>query len=278
MSRFRPKRALGQNFLVDRGIRDRILEALAVEEGDTVLEIGPGSGALTGGLARKVGRAGARLVLVELDDDLAEGWVRTFADDPRVEVLHRDILDVAMEEIAPGPRGLTVIGNIPYNITTPILFHLLERPRPREIILMVQREVADRILAPAGGGSYGALSVGVRSVADVEAVLPVPASAFRPRPKVDSTVIRLRPHDPSRLDEIEEARLRDLTRALFQWRRKQLRKILRDHPALGLDAVEIEEVLLAGGARRTDRPETVDPRGFVAMARAMPVRGHSDPP
>ncbi|CAN5779697.1 16S rRNA (adenine(1518)-N(6)/adenine(1519)-N(6))-dimethyltransferaseRsmA [soil metagenome] len=261
----RPRRSLGQNFLVDRGIQARIVEAVPIVPGGTVLEIGPGKGALTGGLVE----LGVPLVLVELDETLATGHRDRWADHPHVTVLQRDILDVALEDVTADPERVTVVGNIPYNITTPILFHLLVRPRPAEILLMVQKEVADRMLAEPGTGGYGALSVGVRTVARVERVLAVPSGAFRPRPRVDSSVIRITPLRPELLTAGEEERLRVLTRALFQWRRKQLGKSLRDHPDLGMSREKAEAVLGEVGVEPRTRPEELDPDTFVALSRAL---------
>ncbi|MDP9349702.1 MAG: 16S rRNA (adenine(1518)-N(6)/adenine(1519)-N(6))-dimethyltransferase RsmA, partial [Gemmatimonadota bacterium] len=171
----RAKRSLGQNFLVDANIQRKIVDALGAGPEDEVLEIGPGRGALTRHLA---GRA-KRLVLVELDDELVPLLREEFAADPSVEVVHADVLEVSMEDLFADPGAVRVIGNIPYNITTPILFSLLERrPRPRDVVLMVQREVADRILAEAGSKTYGALAVGVQTVADAERVLHVGRKAF----------------------------------------------------------------------------------------------------
>lgn len=266
----RPKRSLGQNFLVDRRVADRIVEAVGPGPGETVLEIGPGRGALTRGLAAEAERQGGRLVLVELDDELAGELRRRYGGRPGVEILHRDILELSLGEVTDDPGGLKVVGNIPYNITSPILFHLLARPRPREIFLMVQKEVAERLLAEPGTGAFGALTVGVRSVAEVEEVLRVAPGSFRPRPRVASTVVRIVPLRPPPLSPDEEERLRTLTRALFQWRRKQLGTTLRRHPDLGLADGEAEAVATAGGAALSDRPETVSPEGFVAMARALP--------
>ena len=265
-----PKRSLGQCFLVDPGAAARIVEEARVAPGETVLEIGPGRGALTGGLALAVRVAGGRLLLVEIDADLAALLVRRFGGEPSVEVIHGDILRVDLHALA-GPRSLKVVGNIPYNLTSPILFRLLERPRPAEILLTLQREVADRLLAAPGTRTYGALTVGVRSVAEVEPVLRIPAGAFRPRPKVDSSVIRIRPLDPPPLSPREERRLRTLTRALFQWRRKQLGKIMRDHPELRFPVTLAEALLSAAGVRAADRPEVVAPEAFRAMARRLAV-------
>ncbi len=259
----RAKKSLGQNFLVDVGLQQRIVEALDCAQSDTVLEIGSGRGALTRHL---VGRAG-RLVLVELDDRLAEALQREWGSRPDVDVLHQDFLELDWSAAGLDPAQLLIVGNIPYNITAPIIFKLLERPRPRDIILMVQREVADRLTAEPGTREYGALSVGVRCVATVEKVLGVPRTAFRPVPKVDSAVVRITPFAPPRLTSEEERSLRVLTRAAFAWRRKQLQKILRDHEALGVPRDRLEVLSQETGWDLTRRPETLSPDDFVHLSR-----------
>lgn len=261
----RPRRSLGQNFLVDRGIQARIVEAVTRIPGGGILEIGPGKGALTEGLVA----LGDPLVLVELDADLAMAHRERWAGTPHVTVVEGDILSVDLAEVVPEPARLSVVGNIPYNITTPILFHLLTGPRPGELLLMVQKEVADRLLAAPGTGGYGALTVGVRTVARVERVLNVPAGAFRPRPRVDSSVVRITPLRPEPLSPAEEERLRTLTRALFQWRRKQLGKSLRDHPDLGLRREVAEALLTELGFTTRTRPEELGPEAFVALSRGV---------
>jgi 16S rRNA (adenine1518-N6/adenine1519-N6)-dimethyltransferase len=266
----RAKRSLGQNFLVDPNVQRKIVEAFDPSPDDEVMEIGPGRGALTEHLVGRV----RRLVLVELDDALAARLRETYAGDPTVTVVHRDVLEVALEEVTDDPAGLRVIGNIPYNITTPILFSLLERrPRPREIVLMVQREVADRILAPEGTRAYGALAVGVRTVADAERVMQVGRSAFRPVPDVESTVIRVVPRVPPPVDPGDEGALRGLTRAAFGQRRKQFQRILRD--AYGLSPEEVGALGEAQGMDLRARPETFAPERFVALARALRERGRA---
>ena len=264
-SSHRPRRSLGQNFLVDGNIRRRIVEEVGIRPHDTVLEIGPGQGALTDLLVEEA----ERLILVELDRDLAARLRQRFADRASVEVVEGDILKLPLETLVAEPESLRVVGNIPYNITTPIVFHLLTAPRPADILLMAQKEVADRILAEPGTGDFGALTVGVQAVAEVERVLHVSPGAFRPRPKVDSAVIRIRPLRPPPLTAEEETGLRTLTRALFQWRRKQLRKTLGSHPDLRLSTGRVGALLAAAGAEPTQRPETVAPDGFVAMARLL---------
>lgn len=260
------KKSLGQNFLIDPNLQRKIVDAVGAGPEDTVLEVGPGRGALTAHLVGTVGR----LLLVELDDELASALRERWGDRDDVVVLHRDILEVDVGALTEEPGQLLVVGNIPYNITTPILFHLLERPRPRAIVLMVQEEVADRILADAGTSAYGALAVGVRSVADVELVTRVPRHVFRPVPRVDSAVVRIVPRVPYPLEASEEDRLRVLTRAAFQWRRKQFQKILRDHPDLDLGREGVEALEARTGVDFRRRPETFSPDELVRLSRTLP--------
>jgi len=261
----RAKKSLGQNFLIDPNFQRKIVDALAVAPDDEVLEIGPGRGALT---AHLVGRP-RRLILVELDDRLAAELVERWGARPDVEVVHGDALEIELSALTPRPGALKVVSNIPYNITSPLLFRLLARPRPAQILVMIQREVAERLLAPPGTSAYGALAVGVRSVGDVERVLHVPRGAFRPVPGVDSTVVRITPHAPPRLTEAEEGGLRTLVRAGFQWRRKQLQKILREHPDLALDRAQVERIAAETGFDLTDRPERLSPDELLALSRSV---------
>jgi 16S rRNA (adenine1518-N6/adenine1519-N6)-dimethyltransferase len=266
----RAKRSLGQNFLIDPNVQRKIVAALDPHPDDEVLEIGPGVGALTRHLAGQV----RRLVLVELDNALAAKLAEKFAGEPSVEVINQDVLEVPLERVSSDPARLKVIGNIPYNITTPILFGMLERrPRPRLVVLMVQREVADRLLEKEGSKTYGALAVGVQAVADATRVMNVSREAFRPVPDVMSTVVKIVPHDPPRLAPEEEAALRELTRAAFQQRRKQFQRILRD--AYGLSPEQVEALGAEVGMDLVQRPETFSPRKFIDLARALKARGLS---
>jgi 16S rRNA (adenine1518-N6/adenine1519-N6)-dimethyltransferase len=263
--RHRARRSLGQNFLVDPNLQRKIVAAVGATPECEVLEVGPGQGALTRHLVEEAGR----LVLVELDRDLAGALEREYGDDPRVEVIRGDILHTDPAAVTRDWARVRVVGNIPYNITTPILFHLLRRPRPRDIVLMVQKEVAERIVAEPGTSGYGALSVGVQSVARPELLFGVPRKAFRPVPRVDSAVVRITPGNSLALDEADEDRLRRLTRAAFQWRRKQMQKILRDHPDLSLPR---ESVASAGEILELDlsrRPETFSPTTLLRLARTL---------
>jgi 16S rRNA (adenine1518-N6/adenine1519-N6)-dimethyltransferase len=265
-SRQRAKRSLGQNFLIDPNLQRKIVAALGAEPTDEVVEVGPGRGALTQHLIGTV----QRLVLIELDNELSALWTAEVAGRDDVCVVHGDVLEQPFWQHVQTPAEALVVGNIPYNITSPIIFRLLERPRPREIVLMVQREVADRITAPVGSKAYGALTVGVRSVATAERLFGVGRQAFRPVPGVDSAVIRITPLKPEPLVAADEERLRVVVRAVFQWRRKQLGKTLRDHPDLRVPADQLSGVAASVGFELAHRPEQLSPEDFIRLAAALP--------
>jgi 16S rRNA (adenine1518-N6/adenine1519-N6)-dimethyltransferase len=262
----RAKKSLGQNFLVDPHYQRRIVAALEADAGDTVLEIGPGTGALTQHLIGTV----RRLILVEKDDALVRGLRARHGERDDLEIVHGDALEVDLVALLGEPGSARIIGNIPYNITSPLLFRILERAhRPRRLVVMVQKEVADRIVAPPGDKQYGALSVGIRTVADAERLFVVPRGAFRPAPNVDSAVLRIDPLDPPPLTPEEEGDVRTLTRVAFGWRRKQLQRILRDAPEYGLDHDQVAALEHELGLPFSARPETLGPASFVQLARAL---------
>ena len=261
----RPKKSLGQNFLIDPNLQRKIVDSLGLGDEDDVLEIGPGRGALTAHLA---GRCRS-LTLVELDRTLARQLEEEYGSVPGVRVIQGDILEHHPASICTAVSDLKVIGNIPYNITSPILFFLLRPPRPREILLMVQKEVGDRILASPGTSTYGALSVGVQNVARVERVLRVPPTAFRPKPAVESVVLRIVPLRPSPLDPGEEESVRSVTRLAFQQRRKQFQTILRKHSELALAPKQVAELETRTGFDLRRRPETFSPTEFVLISRLL---------
>ena len=269
--RRRPKRSLGQNFLVDPNLQRKIAGAVRAGEDEPVLEIGPGRGALTGHLVdRRV-----RLTAVELDDELAAELASRYEADAHVTVVHGDVLSLDIASLGSEWGCTTVVGNIPYNITTPIIFRLLRLPYPRDIVLTVQAEVAARILAGPGTRTYGALSVGVGLHARASRICKVPRSAFRPVPRVDSVAMRITPRSPPRLTRTAAARVRVLTRAAFSWRRKQLGTILARHPDLRCPRGRIEDVLAGLGLAPALRPERLSPEDFIALAAALPLPLHS---
>lgn len=261
----KPKRSLGQNFLIDPNLQRKITGSIGERPEQALVEIGPGRGALTQYLVGLTGR----LVLIELDDELVEDLRASYGSTPGVEIVHQDVLTVDFGELFPDQTPFRVVGNIPYNITAPIIFKLLERPRPSEILLMVQKEVAERLVANPGTSEYGALTVGVRTVASCKKLFAVPRTAFRPIPKVDSAIIRIVPDDPPPLSLEEEAGVRRLTRAAFQWRRKQLQKTLRDHPDLALGRATVEGIAAATGWDLTRRAETFAPDELVAISKLL---------
>lgn len=265
--RHRAKRSLGQNFLIDPNLQRKIAGAVgaATAEGESVLEIGPGQGALT----RHLVGSGAAVTAVELDDQLAAALAARYEDDPRVTVVHGDILTVDLPSLTADWGRTRVVGNIPYNITTPIIFRLLQLPYPAEIVLTVQAEVAARIMSGPGTKVYGALSVGVAVHARVTTVCKVPRQAFRPVPRVDSVAIRITPRDPARVTVEEAGRVRTLTRAAFSWRRKQLGTILRRHPDLRCPPSSIHDALEARSLSPTVRPEQLSPEDFLWLSSAL---------
>ena len=261
----RPKRSLGQNFLVDPNLQRKVVGAVGAGEDEPVLEIGPGRGALTGHLAAR----GVTLTAVELDDVLAEALALRYEDDPRVTVVHGDILSLDLPALTADWARTVVVGNIPYNITTPIVFRLLRLPCPADIVLTVQAEVAARMLAAPGSRTYGALSVGVGVHAEASRICKVPRTAFRPVPRVDSAVVRLTPRSPPRLGAEEADRVRVLTRAAFSWRRKQLGTILSRHPDVRMPRPAVTDLLGEQGLSPTLRPEQLSPEDFVRLSAAL---------
>lgn len=261
----RAKRSLSQNFLVDPNLRRKLVDALGAGPDDTVLEIGPGHGELS---ERMVGEV-ARLVLVEKDDRLVELLIERWGTRDDVFIVHADALKVDLSELVAGSSALRVISNVPYSITSPLLFRFLEiRPLPSRLVVLVQEEVGRRIVADPGTREYGALSVGVRARAEARLAFRVGRQAFRPVPAVDSVAVVIEPAADCP-EEHELKALRDLTRAAFSRRRKQIRTILRDAPEYGLSAAAAEAVLARVGADPTARPETFDPGLFLRLAEQL---------
>ena len=258
----RPRKRLGQHFLNDPRVLDDIVDALAPTMADTVVEIGPGRGSLTERLLARAGHVAA----VELDGALAERLRAAYASDPRVTVHARDVLDVSLAEIA-GTDDFLVAGNVPYYITTPILFHALQPPRARRAVFLVQREVADRIIAPPGSTAYGALSVNVQALATAMRMRGVPAGAFTPAPRVDSAVIRIVPRSDPVVTDAEQPAFSAFVIAAFGMRRKQIRRVVRT--LRGLAPVAAEQALSAAGVPPDARPEVLGPREFAALWRAL---------
>jgi 16S rRNA (adenine1518-N6/adenine1519-N6)-dimethyltransferase len=213
-----PRKRFGQHFLTDPGIVEAIVEAIAPRPGEALVEIGPGLGALTGPLAERSGR----LTVIELDRDLASRLRRR----SELTVIESDVLEVDFGALAKAlGRPLRVVGNLPYNISTPILFHLLaQAEHVVDQHFMLQKEVVERMVAAPGGKDFGRLSVMLQWRYAIEAVLDVSPSAFEPPPRVDSAVVRMRPLAP--VPGVDGALLAELVRVAFSQRRKLLRNTL----------------------------------------------------
>jgi len=261
----RAKRSLSQNFLVDPNLRGKLVETLGAGPDDMVLEIGPGHGELS---ERIVGEV-SRLVLVEKDDRLVELLNERWGTREDVCIVHADALEVDLSELVEGCAAPRVISNVPYSITSPLLFRLLEiRPLPSRLVVLVQEEVGRRIVADPGTREYGALSVGVRARAEARLAFRVGRRAFRPVPAVDSVAVVIEPVADGPAEHELEA-LRDLTRVAFSRRRKQIRRILRDAPEYSLSAAAANAVLAEVGADPTARPETFDPGLFLRLSAQL---------
>jgi 16S rRNA (adenine1518-N6/adenine1519-N6)-dimethyltransferase len=240
----RPRKRFGQHFLHDPAVVRRIVEAIAPAADDFVIEIGPGEGVLTRPLAARAGR----LEAIEIDRDLAAALAAE-----RIKVHVADALEFDFGQL---PQGMRVVGNLPYNISTPLLFHLARfADRLRDLHVMLQREVVERMVAPPSTPAYGRLSVMLQARFSMQKLFRVAAGAFRPPPKVESAVVRLVPlAEP--LDRGAE-RFADVVRRAFSARRKTLRN------ALGLEA----EALEALGIDPRLRPENLSPQDYVRIAR-----------
>lgn len=273
----RAKRSLSQNFLVDHNIRRKIVAELGAGPDDSVLEVGPGHGELSDLLVGQVNS----LVLVEKDDRLASELAARFPGRADVRVVHGDALEVDLAGLLPGDRPGLLISNLPYGITSPLIFRFLDmRPLPHRMVLLVQKEVGERITAAEGNKVYGALSVGVQARAEVRVAFRVGRLAFRPVPAVDSAVIVIEPRpDPEHGDRLTA--LRVLTRVAFSRRRKQLGRILRSAPEYDLPTADVDRVLEACGLSPQARPETLTPAQFIELAgRLAKIRqdGPAGPP
>ena len=294
---FKAKKSFGQNFISDPQIIEAIVDASGTGPQDTVVEIGPGKGALTCSLAKRA----ERVIAVELDSSVIPLLKGNLAGAKNVEIVNEDILKFDWSRVAKMPENssktaateiqcgeaekpgipcnsgvLRVVGNLPYYITTPILLGILEKNVPAETItVMVQKEVADRIVAGPGGRDFGVLSISLQYYADCSFVLDVPAEYFEPRPKVDSAVVNLKLKKERILAPEEEAGFFALVKAAFSQRRKTLLNSLtgfrplssQAHAQLAKD--QLLAAFYAAGIDPQRRPETLSIEEFAALSRAL---------
>jgi 16S rRNA (adenine1518-N6/adenine1519-N6)-dimethyltransferase len=254
----RPKRRLGQHFLADPRILSRIADALQAESADTVLEIGPGPGGLTQALVERAGQ----VIAIEKDRE----WVPLLrAQFPRAQIIEADALEVDWHGLV--PHSFLVAGNIPYNITSPLLDKSLLPPQPRRIVFLVQKEVADRVTADPGTAEYGALSIGIQAVARAERLFTVPSGAFQPRPKVDSAVLRLTPLGEPLITDAERDSFRAMVVGLFGFRRKQMLRAVRE--LTEWPAEQVSRLLERAGVGEKSRPEVLSPVEFARLHRTL---------
>ncbi|MBO8141095.1 MAG: 16S rRNA (adenine(1518)-N(6)/adenine(1519)-N(6))-dimethyltransferase RsmA [Firmicutes bacterium] len=264
-----PRKGLGQHFLVDRHIVEKILAAAQLGPEDTVLEIGPGLGVLTQEMAARAGR----VIAVEVDAGLVRWLNDLFTGCDRVRIVHGDARTVDLKELLsqhpPGPGGSAkAVANLPYYVTTPLLLRLLEEPLSLSIIVvMVQKEVARRLAAAPGGKDYGALSVAAQLRAEIELVCTVPARVFFPAPDVESAVVRLTVRSTPQLGKDPQV-LFALVRAAFGQRRKTLRNALR-RPGMPWPAAAVPAALDAAGIDGGRRGETLSAGEFVRLADSL---------
>lgn len=259
----RPRKALGQNFLTDRHVIAKILAAAQLAADDCVLEVGPGRGALTDLMASRV----RHLVAVEFDRDLAALLRQRFADNPAVVIHEQDVLKVDFEHLL-GDDRYKVVANLPYNISTSVLFRFLEqRHRFSRLVVMLQKEVGERLAAPPDCSDYGVLTVLFRQWFEVKREFLVPPGCFYPVPKVDSVVVSMEPLAVSRVEVGDQALFEQVVRASFAMRRKTLWNCLKS--AGLLEPHVLEQVLTAAGIDGRRRGETLDLDEFARLSRHL---------
>lgn len=260
--KLRADKKLGQNFLIDENVVHQIVAAAELSEADTVLEVGPGIGTLTQGLAESK----ARVVAVELDTRLLPVLATTMNGYDNVRVVHGDILKVnIMEEV--GAPSFKVCANLPYYITTPIIFALLEKRLPMErLVAMVQKEVAERMAAQPGGKEYGALSVAIQYYTEPKIAFIVPPTSFIPAPAVDSAVIVCKRREKPPVEVCDEGLFFRVVKAAFSLRRKMLSNSLKN---MGIKSERVAKWLELAGVDGKRRAETLSLEDFAKLTNSF---------
>jgi len=255
MSKHRPRKRFGQHFLTDPGVIDAIVSSIAPQEDDVIVEIGPGPGAITTPIAKRCGHLHA----IELDRDLASRMRKQFSASDRVTIHEADALSFDFSQLG---TSLRIIGNLPYNISTPLMFRLLhQRVVVKDMHFMLQKEVVDRMAADPGSKAFGRLTIMLGCYLDIEALFDVDRHAFEPPPKVTSAVVRLRPLPADSINIQDGHILSKIVAAAFSKRRKTLRNALKDHASEDdLYSLDIDPGL---------RPENIAIPDWVALANHL---------
>lgn len=265
---FKFSKSLGQNFLIDYNIIEKIVSGADIQKEDLVIEIGPGIGTLTAAAAEQAGK----VIAVEIDKNLIPILKETLKDYDNIEIIHQDILKTNLTEILnkePGYKNVKVIGNLPYYITTPIIMKILEDRVPiTSITIMLQKEVADRIKANPSTKDYGSLSVAVQFYCTVEPVAQVPKEVFVPRPAVDSSVIRLDVRSEKPVELIDETLFFQVIKSGFGQRRKTLLNSLTGLNSKSKE--EVKKILEEAGIDPQRRAETLTIQEFARIANIIP--------
>ncbi|MBU1615549.1 16S rRNA (adenine(1518)-N(6)/adenine(1519)-N(6))-dimethyltransferase RsmA [bacterium] len=260
----RLRKGLGQNLLIDDDVLEKIVEAASLTKDDIVLEIGPGLGVLT----KRLASLASKVIAVEIDSALVGLLGRELRDCKNVEIIEADILKTDLSKLLPpsSPK-LKVVANLPYYITTPVIIHLLEkRDLIESMIIMIQKEVGERIIASPGGKDYGSLSILVQYYAIPELITPVASSSFIPRPKVDSSVIKLKVADAPRVKVDDEKLFFRVVRGAFGKRRKMLPNALS---GAGFDKEKVVDLLNRMGLNPKQRGETLSIQEFAALSNLL---------
>jgi 16S rRNA (adenine1518-N6/adenine1519-N6)-dimethyltransferase len=257
----RPRKRFGQHFLTDPAVIDAIVDAISAGPGDVVVEIGPGLGAITEPLAQRAGH----LHCVELDRDLVTALRRRWADSAKVTIHEADALTFDFAALG---DNLRIVGNLPYNISTPLLFHLLHsRDAIRDMHFMLQKEVVERMAASPGSKAYGRLGIMLGCYLDIEALFDVDRESFEPPPAVTSAIVRITPRTEQPFEIGDEAVLAGIVATAFSQRRKTLRNALKTR----VDEAELRVLGIDPGKR----PETLAISDYVALANYLARRSHN---
>lgn len=256
-----PRKRFGQHFLVDQFIIERLIDLISPSEGKHFIEIGPGQGVLTQQLLAR----GARVSAIEIDRDLVALLEKKYGNNPKFSVLSADVMKTDITSLVENEK-VCVVGNLPYNISTPLLNHLfLQLDSVVEMNFMLQKEVVARMCALPGSGDYGRLSVHTQTHCRTAEILHVPPTAFSPPPKVDSAVVNLIPHE-HQLSKPHRLALANLTQHAFAQRRKMIKS--------SLSKVCSQEDLMKHGIDPTSRPDLVSVDTFVSLAKHLATRDH----